>query len=110
MPPLASIAKRVLLSAVALAAILYVGDYAALRLRAAFPRLGPAFDAVEMDRLYAIPLKNGATEYELDARQPKETLKCVRSFFPHLGYSPCWYLRQNSQKPIPMVILLFARP
>jgi hypothetical protein len=63
-----------------------------------------------MDRLYAIPLKNGATEYELDARQPKETVKCVRALFPHLGYSPCWYLRQNSQKPIPMVILNFARP
>ena len=110
MPPLAIIAKRVLLSVAACAAITYVGDYAALRFRVAFPQLGPAFDTVEMDRLYAIPLKNGATEYELDARQPKVTLECVRALFPHLGYSPCWYLRQNSQKPIPMVILIFARP
>jgi hypothetical protein len=110
LPPLAIIVKRALLSILAFAATIYVGDYAFLRMSAAYPRWRQPFDAVEMDRLYAIPLKNGATEYELDARQPKETVKCVRALFPHLGYSPCWYLRQNSQKPIPMVILTFARP
>lgn len=90
----------------ALLAIVYIGDYVALRVRAAFPRLGSAFDTVQMMRLYAIPLNSGKTEYELDARQPEATLTCVRALFPHLGYSPCWYLRRNSQKPIPMVILL----
>jgi hypothetical protein len=91
---------------VALLALLYSGDYIVVRLRAAFPKLGSAYDSVQVVRLYAIPLKNGRTEYELDARQPEVTLTCVRALFPHLGYDPCWYLRRNSQKPIPMLILL----
>jgi hypothetical protein len=91
---------------VALLALLYSGDYVVVRSRAAFPRLGSAYDSVQVVRLYAIPLKNGRTEYELDARQPEVTLTCVRALFPHLGYNPCWYLRRNSQKPIPMLILL----
>lgn len=95
---------------VALLAVVYAGDYAVVRLRTAYPRLGRAFDSVKVERLYAIALKNGRTEYELDAQQPEVTLPCVRAFFPHLGYNPCWYLRLNSQKPIPMVILLSARP
>ena len=56
------------MSLVALAAVVYAGDYVALRLRAAYPRLGKAFGAVQMERLYAIPLKNGGTEYEMDAQ------------------------------------------
>src|SRR6266851_5753864 len=74
------------------------------------PPMGTRFDSVQMERLYAIALKNGRTEYQLDARQPEVTVPCVRALFPHLGYSPCWYLRRNSQKPIPMVILISARP
>jgi hypothetical protein len=81
-----------------------------IRVRMAFPKLGPALDSVRMERLYAIALKNGRTEYELDAQQPEVTVTCVRALFPHLGYSPCWYLRRNSQKPIPMVILISVRP
>jgi hypothetical protein len=102
--------KRTLLLSVALVAIVYAGDYLVVRLRAAYPRLGRAFDSVQMERLYAIALKNGSVEYQLDARQPEVTAPCVRALFPHLGYRPCWYLRRNSQKPIPMVILISARP
>ncbi len=86
----------------ALTAIVYAGDYAVVRLRAAYPRLGNAFGSVQMVRLLAIPLKNGRVDYELDA--------CVRALFPHLGCQPCWYVRRQSQKPIPMVILVSARP
>jgi hypothetical protein len=101
-----------LISAIALVAIIYFGDYLAVRLRASYPQLGTAFGSVHMDRVYAIPLKNGSVEYELDARQPEVTVTCVRALFPHLGYQPCWYVRRNSQKPIPMVILISvsARP
>jgi hypothetical protein len=105
-PALGKFVRRTLLAAMALLALLYAGDYAAVRLRATYPRLGSAYDSVQMVRLYAIPLKNGRTEYELDARQPEVTVTCVRALFPHLGYKPCWYLRRNSQKPIPMLILL----
>jgi hypothetical protein len=106
----ANFVKRALVLGVALGTIVYVGDYAAVRLRAAYPRLGNAFASVQMVRLYAIPLKNGRTEYQLDAVQPEVTVSCVRALFPHMGYPPCWYLRRNSQKPIPMVILTSTRP
>ena len=98
------------MSLVGLAAVVYAGDFVCLRLRVAYPRLGSAFGSVHVVRLYAIPLKNGGTEYELDARQPEVTVSCVNSLFPHMGYNACWYLRRNSQKPIPMVILISARP
>jgi hypothetical protein len=107
---LGNFVKRALVLGVALALILYAVDYAAVRLRAAYPRLGNAFASVQVVRLYAIPLKNGRIEYQLDALQPEVTVNCVRALFPHMGYSPCWYLRRNSQKPIPMVILTSARP
>jgi len=105
-PALWKFARRTLILVMALLSLLYAGDYAVVRSRAAFPRLGSAYDSVEIVRLYAIPLKNGRTEYELDARQPEVTQTCVRALFSHLGYQPCWYLRRNSHKPIPMLILL----
>jgi hypothetical protein len=103
-------ALRAIAWTLALAALIYAGDYVFLRVRAAYPRMGAAFDTVLTERMYAIPLKNGRTEYEMDARQPELNVTCVRALFPHLGYQPCWYVRRNSQKPIPMVILPAARP
>jgi hypothetical protein len=83
-------------------ALVYAGDLLLVRLRMAYPTAGAAFGSVKLERLYAIPQKGGKIEYEFDARQPEVTVPCVRSLLPHLGYSPCWYLRRNSQKPIPM--------
>ena len=98
------------MAAIALVALVYAVDYLTVRLRVAYPRLGKASDSVQMERLYAIPLKNGRVEYEMDAVQPEVTITCVRAIFAHLGYPPCWYVRRESQKPIPMVILVAARP
>jgi len=50
---LAKIATRTLVVAVALAAIVYGVDYGALRLRAAYPRFGGAYDSVHMTRLFS---------------------------------------------------------
>ena len=83
-------------------ALVYVGDLLWVRLRTAYPKAGAAFASVTMERLYAIPQKSGRTAYEFDVRQPEVVTPCVRSLLPHMGYSPCWYLRRNSQKPIPM--------
>jgi hypothetical protein len=108
-PALGKFFRRTLVLVLALLSIVYAGDYAYVRLRTAFPRVGSAYDSVQMVRLYAIPLKGGRTEYELDAQQPEVTVTCVRALFPHLGYRPCWYLRRNSQQPIPMLLLIGAR-
>jgi hypothetical protein len=105
---LGSIVRRVLTLSVALVALIYLGDYLVVRLRDVYPRLGKAFDSLQMARVYAIPLKNGSVEYELDAVHPEVTVTCVHALFPHLGYQPCWYVRRQSQKPIPMVILVTA--
>ena len=91
-------------------AVLYTGDYLFLRLRIAHPKLGKGVDSVQMERLYAIPLKSGKLEYEFDPEQPEATVPCARSLFPHLGYEPCWYLRRQSDKPIVMAIIPLARP
>jgi hypothetical protein len=102
--------RRTAVLVVALMAIVYAGDYAVVHLRASYPRFGNAFDSVQVVRLLAIPLKNGRVDYELDALQPEVTVTCVRALFPHLGYQPCWYVRRQGQKPIPMVILVSGRP
>jgi hypothetical protein len=78
-------------------ALLYVGDYAALRYRI-IRKLSP-YDSVTVDSYYAVPEKNGKTEYDFQSSQ-QET--CVNSLFPHLGYSPCWYARRHTDKPIPI--------
>jgi hypothetical protein len=97
-----TIVQRILLAIIALLAIVYAGDYLWLRVRMMRPNHDSALGTVQMYRLYAIPLNSGKTEYEFDAQQPEVTQPCVHSLFPHLGYSTCWYLKQKSQKPIPM--------
>jgi hypothetical protein len=87
---------------IVLLVLVYAGDYIRVRWKMAHPKSGDAFGTVQMERLYAIPQKNGKVEYEFDALQPEVTTPCVHSLFPHMGDTPCWYLRRNSQKPIPM--------
>ena len=96
------IIKRAVIALVALLALLYSGDYIRVRWKIAHPKSGGAFGTVKMERLYAIPQKNGKIEYEFDALQPEVTTPCVHALFPHMGNTPCWYLQRNSQKPIPM--------
>ena len=86
MKSLASIAKRALAGGALLLGLLYAGDYLFVRYRMAYPTAGAAFGNVVIER------------------------PCVHSLFPHLGLSPCWYLKRNSQKPIPMVIMPWERP
>lgn len=102
--------KRVAGAVILALVLLYGGDSLFVRIRVAYPKLGAAFGTVEMQRLYAIPLNSGKTEYEFDARQPVVTMPCVHSLLPHMGNPPCWYLRRQSQKPIPMVIMPSVRP
>lgn len=89
-------------SLLVLIAVVYSADYGVLRWRIAHPIAGEAFGTVTMERLYAIPQKNGKIDYEFDARQPQVDVPCVHSLFPHMDQSPCWYLQRNSQKPIAM--------
>jgi len=71
-------------------ALLYAGDYAAVRYR--IPRGRDPFATVEIQPYYAVPLKGGKTEFIF---QKPENQVCVRSLFPHLGHNPCWYVRRH---------------
>lgn len=90
MPPL----KRILAVAVLALAAIYAGDYLAARLRGA-----NALGAVQVQPYYAVPLKDGKTEFML---LDPETQTCVKSLLPHFGYSPCWYLDGRKQQRINM--------
>jgi hypothetical protein len=105
MSKLSNIFKRGLIGIIVVVVAAFVLDYLVLRAKIMFPKLGAATGTVQMTRMYAISEKNGRVEYELDANQPEVTMPCVHSLFPHMGNSPCWYLQQNANKPIPVVIL-----
>src|SRR5579859_3587132 len=89
---------RLCLLVVALAAMLYAGDW--LRLRYQMWRHGEVFGSVTVTPEYVIHEKggeSGKTEYQFD---PPQDQPCVHSLFPHFGYSPCWYLSRYPEKQI----------
>ena len=83
--------SRLATAPVALVIVLYFGDYIVVRLRS-----NPT-GTCQITKLYAVPQKDGKTEYE--AGEP-ETETCANSIFPHLGYSPCWYLKRHKTRQI----------
>jgi hypothetical protein len=87
----ASLLKRIATVLAALVIILYVGDYVLVRLRS------EPTGTCQVTKLYAVPQKDGKTQYE--ASDP-ETQTCVNSIFPHLGYSPCWYLNRHKTQQV----------
>ena len=87
--------KRLLLIALVLSCVLYIGDY--VRIRYKIMRNRTPFGAVSVQSYYAVPQKSRKTE--LYFNQP-ETLPCIHSLFPHFGYSPCWYLNRKKVQQI----------
>jgi hypothetical protein len=97
-----TLAKRILIGFVAIAAVTYAGDYLFVRVRMLHAKPADPFESLNSLRVLAIPEKNGKTEYEVDALNPQLTVTCVHSLFPHMGYSPCWYVKPRLNQPIPM--------
>ena len=71
--------------------VLYAGDYLAAR--------QAALGTVKVERYYAIPQKDGKTEF---VSATPESQACVQSLLPHLGYNPCWYVNRHKRKRIDM--------
>ena len=86
------VAKRTLVVVVVLLAALYVGDYLSVRLRMSGSNYLGVLGSIQIRRYWEIPSKSGKFEYSFDAPQMQT---CVHSLFPHLGYTPCWYLNRN---------------
>ena len=79
----------------AIPALLYAIDFLLLRYKVATN--GAAFDTVTVKPYVAVPRKDKKEEYMFD--DPEQDT-CVNSLFPHLGDSPCWYLKKHKQKRI----------
>lgn len=95
LPPLSVILRKALMPALialcALFILLYVGDYAVLRLR--MSRGGPNSVLSTVTILYAAPIRGDKLSVFTD--QPEQQ-PCVRSIFPQLAYIPCWYARRHA--------------
>jgi hypothetical protein len=96
------LAKRALVATFIALAVLYLGDFASLRIRMLHPKPADPFESMTTLRVLAIPEKNGKTSYEIDQQNPQQTITCVHSLFPHSGNSPCWYVKPRINQPIPM--------
>jgi hypothetical protein len=75
--------------------LLYAGDYLSARFR--LPGGRQTLGSVDVQLMWAIKQKNGRIDYELG---DTETRPCLYSLFPHLGYTPCWYLSQHKNQVI----------
>jgi hypothetical protein len=78
---------QVTIAVFGLAAAAYMADYIAARTR--------AIGTVEVARYYAIPLKNGQTQFSFAGNKE---IACVKSLFPHFGDQPCWYVDRNKEQ------------
>jgi hypothetical protein len=87
--------KTAFIAVVVFFALLYAGDYAAVRYP--IPRSRNPLGTVEVQPYYAVPLKDGKTEFMF---LKPENQVCVHSLFPHLGHNPCWYVRRKRNKRI----------
>jgi len=80
---------------VALFALIYAGDYVALRIP--IPKSRSVYSTVTVKPYYDVGLKSGKSDlYFLDPQQQT----CVNSMFPHMGYTPCWYLKSHTHPRI----------
>jgi hypothetical protein len=81
------------LSVSGVCALAYAVDYCAFRIRLATNR--QPFDSVTVTRYYAVPQKNGKTEFLFDPPGPQ---MCANSLFAQAGYAPCWYLKRHPEQ------------
>jgi hypothetical protein len=75
---------------VILAALIYLGDWAVLRVRVA---RGTAYGTVQVNQFMTAPLKGNKVEYYWLGTVP---VTCSRSLFPQNGYAACWWLRRHT--------------
>lgn len=77
---------RILLAIVALAALLYAGDWMTFRVRR-----GP-MGVIQVNQLLATPLKGNKMEYDFMGVVP---VNCSRSIFPQKGNDACWWVNRH---------------
>ena len=93
---------RSLMALVAALLVAYIGDTLWFRVRMIHPKQTDPLESFTGPRVLAIPEKGGRTSYEIDQQNPVQTTICAHSWFPHSGYSPCWYVKPRLNQPIAM--------
>ena len=91
----APLLKRIATALVVLVCIYYMGESISVKFR--IPASREPLGTVQINKFYAVPQKDGKTSFE--PGEP-ETQTCVNSIFPHLGYSPCWYVKRHRNQQI----------
>ena len=109
MPPVRIIVTRSLVALVAAIALVYVYDFASVRIRMRHATPTDPFETITALRLLAIAEKGNKTEYNIDPVQPQQTGVCVHALFSHDGDLPCWYLKKKFAQPIPLAISPFLK-
>jgi hypothetical protein len=86
--------RRALLFVVGAVTLLYVFDYVWVR-----AHLPASMQSMTVYPYYDVKQRSGKSEfYMLDP----QTRTCVQAIFPHMGSSPCWYLRKHLHQKIDM--------
>lgn len=75
---------------IALAGLVYAGDFVWLELRIHNAKPNDPLETVTF--FYATGVKGGKVEVFYD--QPQTTI-CVHAIFPHRGYKPCWRFNRS---------------
>lgn len=75
-----------------LAELLYLGDWAVLRIRVSH---GTAYGTVAVHQFLSTSLKGSKTEYDMTGTFQAT---CSHSIFPHGGYQPCWWLERHASQ------------
>jgi len=88
--------QKLVVALIALAMVAYVVDFAQLRYRVW--RNANPFGTIQIEKYYAVHQKNNKTEFMFP--HEIQSQDCVHSLFPHMGYSPCWYLNRNREQRI----------
>ena len=91
MQSISPLLSRIATVLVGLLIVVYFADYVVVRLRS------EPTGTCQITKFYAVPQKDGKTSYE--PGEP-ETQTCSNSIFPHMGYSPCWYVKRHRNQQI----------
>lgn len=75
----------------ALAALSYLGDFAAFKMRGS-PKL-----TLSVSHFVSAPLKNNKEEIDYIGSEPTP---CSITLYPQDGMAPCWYLRSHLNQTI----------
>jgi hypothetical protein len=79
----------------ALAGLVYAGDYVSLRFR--IPGNREQFGSVTVQPYYAIAEKNNKTQF---ISADPQTVTCVHALFPHFTCQPCWWVSRHTDQRI----------